>query len=77
MDRYYYLKHCSLHTINRERENNMLKLNETPVRTSRNFHINNIKLDDVNIPNKITSFKNVSISKDSKRDFLELSTDDF
>lgn len=39
-----------------------LKLNETPVRTSRNFLINNIKLEDVVIPEKLEMFKNVVIT---------------
>lgn len=38
-----------------------LKLNETPIRTSRNFNINNITLDDVQIPEKIGSFNNINI----------------
>ena len=38
-----------------------MKLNETPVRTSRNFLINNIKLDDVKIPEVIEEFNNVKI----------------
>lgn len=38
-----------------------MKLNETPVRTSRNFNINNIKLDKAIIPNNIGSFNNVKI----------------
>ena len=38
-----------------------MKLNETPVRTSKNFNINNIKLEDVNIPKKINKFNNVNI----------------
>lgn len=38
-----------------------LKLNETPVRTSRNFRINNIKLENVDIPEKIDNFKNITI----------------
>ena len=37
----------------------MLKVNETPVRTSRSFNINNIKLD-VNIPKK-QEFNNVEV----------------
>ena len=46
---------------------NNLKLNETPVRTSRNFNINNIKIDKAVIPNKIGSFNNVKIEvNDSK-----------
>ena len=39
-----------------------LKINETPVRTSRNFNINNIKLKDINIPEKIEEFKNIITS---------------
>lgn len=38
-----------------------LKLNETPVRTSRNFNINNIKIKDIEIPEIIGEFKNISI----------------
>lgn len=40
---------------------NELKLNETPIRTSRNFLINNIKLTDVEIPEAVEKFKNVEI----------------
>ena len=39
----------------------MLKLNETPVRTSKNFNINNIEIDKSNIIDKITKFDNVMI----------------
>lgn len=46
-----------------------LKLNETPVRTSRNFNINNIKLENVTIPEDIQSFNNVNIiGKNAKVD---------
>lgn len=38
-----------------------LKLNETPVRTSRNFNINNIKLENISIPENIENFDNVEI----------------
>ena len=38
-----------------------IKLNETPVRTSRNFNINNIKLDKSIIPQHIGKFENVKI----------------
>ena len=41
----------------------VLKLNETPVRTSKNFNMNNIKLEDINIPNIIEEFKNIEMSK--------------
>ena len=56
---------------------NTLKLNETPVRTSRNFNINNIKLEDVEIPKDIKDFKNVSIEKESLKDTLNDEIDDF
>ena len=39
-----------------------MKLNETPLRTSRNYNINNIKLENVSIPEQIGKFKNVSIT---------------
>ena len=39
-----------------------LKLNETPVRTSRNFLINNIKLENVVIPEKLETFQNVVVT---------------
>ena len=38
-----------------------LKINETPVRTSRNFNINNLKLENVDIPDEITDFNNMTI----------------
>lgn len=43
-----------------------MELNETPVRTSRNFNINNIKLDNIEIPKKIPTFnkKNVTLDRD-------------
>ena len=33
-----------------------MKLNQTPVRTSRNFNINNIKIEDIEIPEVIREF---------------------
>lgn len=39
-----------------------LILNETPVRTSKNFNVNNIKLENINIPNNIKAFENISIT---------------
>lgn len=36
-----------------------LVVNETPVRTSRNFLINNIKLEDVEIPNNLRAFDSI------------------
>lgn len=38
-----------------------LKLNETPVRTSRNFNINNIKLENIEIPKNVPEFSNIEI----------------
>lgn len=40
-----------------------LVLNETPVRTSKNFNINNIQFYNIDIPKKIDEFKNVDISE--------------
>ena len=34
-----------------------LKLNETPVRTARNFNSNNIKLENIEMPEKVETFK--------------------
>lgn len=39
-----------------------LLLNETPVRTSKNFNINNIKLEDISIPKQFQKFDNVKVS---------------
>ena len=50
-----------------------MKLNETPVRTSRNFNINNIKLNDVEIPKDIQEFNNIDIIKEDEN--LRVSSD--
>jgi len=39
-----------------------LKINETPVRTSRNFNINNIKLKDIELPKRTRPFKTMKIT---------------
>ena len=39
----------------------ILKLNDTPVRTSRNFGINNIKLENIDIPERLEKFQDVEI----------------
>ena len=39
----------------------ILELNETPVRTSKNFNINNIKLKDIIIPEDIEEFNGLEI----------------
>ena len=49
----------------------MLKLNETPVRTVRNFNINNLKLKDVIIPENIRSFENVDIINESSKILID------
>lgn len=44
-----------------------IKVNETPVRTSRNFRINNIKIENIEIPENLSKFDKVEItSKDAK-----------
>lgn len=53
-----------------------LVLNNTPIRTSRNFNINNIKLKDVNIPENITEFKNVKISCNSSKIIIDKNVSD-
>ena len=45
----------------------MVTLNETPVRTSRNFNINNIKLENIDVPEKIEDFENVQITGENSK----------
>ena len=52
----------------------MLKLNETPVRTSRNFNINNIKLENINIPENLENFDGVQIYNASEKNKLKFIT---
>ena len=52
-----------------------LKLNETPVRTARNFRINNIKLENIEVPEVITSFENVTIIGDTSKINIEQNAD--
>ncbi len=40
-------------------------LNETPVRTSKNFNINNIKLENIEVPEIVHEFNNVQIINNS------------
>ena len=49
----------------------MLKVNETPVRTSRNFNINNVKLENVNISENINKFNNVQIIGETSKVDIE------
>ena len=48
----------------------ILKLNETPLRTSRNFGINNIKLEDIKVPENIKEFNGLDIICESKKDII-------
>ena len=52
-----------------------LRLNETPVRTARNFRINNIKLENIEVPEVIPSFENVTIIGDTSRMDIEQNAD--
>ena len=40
----------------------MITLNETPVRTARNFNINNIKIEEYKMPKIIEKFQNTKIT---------------
>lgn len=44
---------------------NKLVLNETPLRTSKNFGINNIEINNLEIPQKLSEFENIEISKEN------------
>lgn len=48
----------------------MLKVNETPIRTSRNFEINNIKLEDIEIPTNLKNFNTVLDDAESSIPFI-------
>ena len=52
-----------------------LKLNETPVRTAKNFRINNIKLENVEVPEVIPLFENVTIIGDTSKMDIEQNAD--
>ena len=52
-----------------------LKLNETPVRTARNFRINNMKLEDIEVPEVIPTFENVIIIGDTSKINIEQNAD--
>ncbi len=43
----------------------MITVNETPVRTARNFNINNVKLDELEIQEEIMPFNNFKINNNS------------
>ena len=52
-----------------------LKLNETPVRTAKNFRINNIKLENIEVPEVIPLFENVTIIGDASKMDIEQNAD--
>lgn len=52
-----------------------LKLNETPVRTAKNFRINNIKLENIAVPEVIPIFENVTIIGDTSKIDIDSNTD--
>ena len=52
-----------------------LKLNETPVRTARNFRINNMKLENIEVPEVIPTFENVIIIGDTSKINIEQNAD--
>lgn len=54
----------------------MIKLNETPVRTARNFNINNIKIENIEFPENISTFENVQLYLESSKDKAEFSKND-
>ena len=56
---------------------NEIKLNETPIRTSRNFNINNIKLKDLEIPSNVGKFNAVTINSDCTKILVDNNTSDF
>ena len=53
----------------------MIKLNETPVRTAKNFRINNIKLENIEVPEVIPTFENVTIIGDTSKINIDSNTD--
>ena len=54
-----------------------LKVNDTPVRTSRNFGVNNIKLDNINMPENFGYFSNVDINIESVKDKVHFDNREF
>ncbi|MBR3002648.1 MAG: SufD family Fe-S cluster assembly protein [Clostridia bacterium] len=50
---------------------NNIKINKTPVRTSKSFNINNIKISDEVLLNKISEFSNIEIINNSSKINIE------
>lgn len=53
-----------------------IKLNESPVRTARNFNINNIRLENVNFPENVQAFKSFDTFCESTKDRVEFKQND-
>ena len=53
-----------------------IELNEAPVRTSKNYNINNIKLENVELPSKIEEFKNLEVTGQYSKIDIEQTTSD-
>ena len=51
------------------------KINQTPVRTAKNFQINNIEINKNKIPTEIGSFENIIIDVESKKDKVQASSE--
>ena len=52
-----------------------MRFNETPIRTAKNFNINNIKLENIEVPEVIPSFENVTIIGDTSKIDIYSNTD--
>lgn len=64
-----------LNCLRKERLMKILKVNETPVRTAKNFRINNIKLENIEVPEVIPTFENVTIIGDTSKINIDSNTD--
>lgn len=54
-----------------------LKMNNTPIRTSRNFNINNIKLENIEIPENVQEFKNITITGETSKITIDSEVSDY
>lgn len=54
-----------------------ITLNNTPVRTSKSFGINNIKLENVTIPGKINEYQNLKIQNENTNILITENVGDF
>ena len=54
-----------------------LDINQTPVRTSRNFGVNSIKLENINMPENFAYFSNVDIQIESIKDKVNFDNSEY